>query len=96
MRWRLTDDLGYHRTHPLELKNTRGGTIYHMVFATDNDAGDKIMADLYRKTARQMPQMRQEARDRQRGQARSTSASRLRTATLRTVTSRRGTARLAP
>jgi three-Cys-motif partner protein len=68
MRWRLTQDLGYERTHALELKNTNGGTIYHMVFATDNDAGDKIMADIYAKTARQMPQMRQEARDRKRGQ----------------------------
>jgi three-Cys-motif partner protein len=68
MRWRLTHDLGYQRTHPLELKNTRGGTVYHMVFATDNDAGDKIMSDLYGKTAKQMPQMQQEARDRKRGQ----------------------------
>jgi three-Cys-motif partner protein len=69
MRWRLSEELGYQRTHALELKNTRGGTLYHMVFATDNDAGDKIMADIYAKTARQMPQMRQEARDRRLGQA---------------------------
>ena len=69
MRWRLSEDLGYNRTHPLELKNTRGGTIYHMLFATDNDAGDKIMAEIYAKTAGQMPAMLQEARDRQRGQA---------------------------
>jgi len=68
MRWRLSRDLGYHRTHALELKNTVGGTIYHMVFATDNEAGDGIMEHLYRKTAAQMSQMRQEARDRQRGQ----------------------------
>jgi hypothetical protein len=40
-----------------------------MVFATDNDAGDNIMSDLYARTARQMPQMQQEARDRKRGQA---------------------------
>jgi three-Cys-motif partner protein len=69
MRWRLSEELGYQRTHALELKNTRGGTLYHMVFATDNDAGDKIMADIYAKTASQMPQMRQEARDRKLGQA---------------------------
>lgn len=69
MRWRLTEDLGYRRTHALELMNTGGGTIYHMVFATDNDAGDKIMADIYAKTARQIPEMRQEARDRKLGQA---------------------------
>jgi three-Cys-motif partner protein len=68
LRWRLTHDLGYHRTHPLELKNTNGSTLYHMVFATDNDAGDKIMSDLYGRTAQQMPQMRREARDRKSGQ----------------------------
>jgi three-Cys-motif partner protein len=69
MRWRLAEDLGYRRTHALELMNTGGGTIYHMVFATDNDAGDKIMADIYAKTARQIPEMRREARDRKLGQA---------------------------
>jgi three-Cys-motif partner protein len=69
IRWRLSEDLGYARTHPLELKNTRGTTIYHMVFATDNAAGDTIMADLYAKTATLIPEMRQEARDRKRGQA---------------------------
>ncbi len=69
MRWRLTEDLGYRRTHALELTNTRGGTLYHMVFATDNDAGDKIMADIYAKRAEQILPMRQEARDRMRGQA---------------------------
>jgi hypothetical protein len=58
MRWRLSEGLGYQRTHALELKNTRGGTVYHMVFATDNDAGDKIMADVYAKTASQMPHSR--------------------------------------
>jgi three-Cys-motif partner protein len=69
MRWRLSTDLGYAKTHPFELKNTLGRTIYHMVFATDNNAGDRIMADLYTKTAKAMPAMQQEARDRQKGQA---------------------------
>jgi hypothetical protein len=68
MRWRLSNDLGYAKTHPFELKNTRGGTIYHMVFATDNDAGDRIMSDLYAKTAKLAPAMQQEARDRAKGQ----------------------------
>lgn len=68
MRWRLTKDLGYAKTHAFELKNTQGGTIYHMVFATDNEAGDQIMSDLYAKTARAIPAMQQEARDRKRGQ----------------------------
>jgi len=55
MRWRLTKDLGYAKTHAFELKNTRGGTVYHMVFATDNPAGDQIMSDLYAKAAATYP-----------------------------------------
>jgi three-Cys-motif partner protein len=69
MRWRLSTELGYAKTHPFELKNTLGRTVYHMVFATDNEAGDRIMADLYARAARAMPAMQQEARDRQKGQA---------------------------
>ena len=68
MRWRSTKDLGYATTHPFELKNTRGGTVYHMIFATDSEAGTRIMADLYAKTAKLVPAMRQEARDRAKGQ----------------------------
>lgn len=68
MRWRLSEDLKYAKTHAFELKNTRGGTIYHMIFATDNAAGDRIMADLYGSAAKTIPAMRQEARDRQRHQ----------------------------
>lgn len=68
LRWRLGNDLGYAKTHAFELKNTRGGTVYHMVFATDNKAGDQIMADLYAKTAKLAPAMQQEARDRAKGQ----------------------------
>lgn len=69
MRWRLTSDLGYAKTHPFELKNTVGGTLYHMIFATANAAGDRIMADLYRSASKGIPAMLQEARDRQSGQA---------------------------
>jgi three-Cys-motif partner protein len=29
MRWRLERELGYRFTHPFELKNSRGGTLYH-------------------------------------------------------------------
>lgn len=68
MRWRLENDLGYKSTHPLDVKNTRGITIYHMIFATDHPAGERIMSDLYRKAARNQPTMRREALDRQRGQ----------------------------
>lgn len=68
MRWRLTHDLGYAKTHPFELRNTKRGTMYHMIFATDNAAGDRIMADIYRSAAATQPAMRQEAIDRQRHQ----------------------------
>lgn len=68
MRWRLVHDLGYAKTHPFELKNTTGGTVYHMIFATDNAAGDKIMADIYTAAAKTIPGMQREARDRQSGQ----------------------------
>lgn len=68
MRWRLEHDLGYRYTHPFELKNTRGGTLYHMIFATDNDAGTRIMENIYGHAAERVPEMRQEARDRMRGQ----------------------------
>jgi three-Cys-motif partner protein len=68
LRWRLENELGYASTHPLELKNTRGGTIYHMIFATDNEAGERIMSDLYGRAAGELPDMLREARDRQSGQ----------------------------
>lgn len=68
MRWRLAHDLGYTKTHPFELKNIAGRTLYHMIFATDNAAGDKIMADIYTSAAKNMPAMQREARDRKTGQ----------------------------
>lgn len=46
MRWRLANDLDYKSTHVLEFKNSTGTPIYHMVFATDNDAGDRISAEV--------------------------------------------------
>src|SRR5262249_54266222 len=33
LRWRLEGDLDYDSTHPIELMNTRGSPLYHMVFA---------------------------------------------------------------
>ncbi len=68
MRWRIENELGYRYTHAFEIKNTSGVPIYHMIFATDNDAGTQIMASIYDKAAQLQPEMRQEARDRARGQ----------------------------
>jgi three-Cys-motif partner protein len=68
MRWRLERNLGYRFSHPFELKNTRGATLYHMIFATDHDAGTRIMESIYAKAAQRVPEMQKEARDRARGQ----------------------------
>jgi three-Cys-motif partner protein len=68
MRWRLERVLGYRFAHPFELKNTKGSTLYHMIFATDSDAGTRIMAAIYAKAAKRLPGMLQEARDRASGQ----------------------------
>jgi three-Cys-motif partner protein len=62
MRWRLQHVLGYKRTHPLEIFNEQNRSIYHMIFATDHDAGDRIMTDLYNTAADEFPRMRAEAR----------------------------------
>lgn len=64
MRWRLQNDLEYRWTHPLEVKNLRGGPLYHMILATDSKAGTRIMSDLYGKAAKEIPQMRQEILER--------------------------------
>lgn len=68
MRWRLEYSLGYRFAHPFELKNTKGSTLYHMIFATDNDAGTRIMAAIYADAAKRLPDMLEEARNRIRGQ----------------------------
>ncbi|MGI8674307.1 MAG: three-Cys-motif partner protein TcmP, partial [Thermoleophilaceae bacterium] len=40
----------------------------HMLFATDNEAGTRIMEHVYRRAAGRIPAMQQEARDRARRQ----------------------------
>jgi hypothetical protein len=68
MRWRLEHVLGYRWTHPLELKTTGGIPLYHMIFATDNEGGTRIMEHIYAAAARSIPAMRKEAADRAVGQ----------------------------
>jgi three-Cys-motif partner protein len=70
MRWRLEHVLGYRWTHPLEVKNLRGSPLYHMILATDNDAGTRIISNLYAKAASEIPRMRNEIVDRLRAQER--------------------------
>jgi three-Cys-motif partner protein len=63
MRWRLESELGYRWTHALEVKNQAGRPLYHMVFATDHDAGTRIMTHIYNLAMQEFPAMRQQARD---------------------------------
>jgi three-Cys-motif partner protein len=69
MRWRIEKELGYRFSAALDILNEHGSSIYHMIFATDSDAGERIMMDLYRKAAVEFPRMRREARERRRQQA---------------------------
>jgi three-Cys-motif partner protein len=64
MRWRLEHVLGYRWTHPLEIFNERGHSIYHMIFATDHEVGNRIMSSLYNRAANEFPTMRDAARQR--------------------------------
>jgi three-Cys-motif partner protein len=66
-RWQLERDLGYRRAHPIEVKNNHGRPIYHLIFASDSDAGDRIMSHLYGEALTQWPQMREQARRRSPG-----------------------------
>lgn len=68
VRWRLERILGYQSTHSLELKNRRGSTVYHMIFATDHPAGERIMGHLYGRALAEIPEMGREARDLATGQ----------------------------
>jgi three-Cys-motif partner protein len=62
MQWRLEQVLGYTWTHPLEVFNEQGSSIYHMIFATDHPLGTKIMTNLYTTALAEFPAMRQAAR----------------------------------
>src|SRR5205823_12564588 len=65
---RLERSLGYRCTHPFELRNMKGGPLYHMIFATDNEAGTRIMTSIYKNAAATVPEMQRDARERRRGQ----------------------------
>lgn len=47
LRWRLHRTLGYRTTHALRLGNVSDQPMYTMVFATDVEAGGKIMRHVY-------------------------------------------------
>lgn len=60
MRWRLEKVLGYKATHSFRMRNTRGVDLYDMIFATDHDAGKRIMRHIYSKAVEAQPRMRAE------------------------------------
>ncbi len=66
LRWRLEKSLGYRFTHAFEVRNTSGAYLYDLVFATDNDAGNRIMRDVYGAAAQRFERMRAEAFERRR------------------------------
>jgi three-Cys-motif partner protein len=63
-RWRLENVLGYRITHSFEVKNTSGSPLYHLILATDNETGSRIMRDIYSKAAKEHLAMRREAAER--------------------------------
>ena len=62
MRWRIVKILQYKWAHFIEVKNERNSPIYYLIFATDHEAGDRIMRSLFAKAASLFPRMREEAR----------------------------------
>lgn len=69
LRWQFEKQLGYAHTIRIPMKMTNGTDLYDMVFATDHEAGLKIMSYLYRKAAEREPKMKEEALQAQSGQA---------------------------
>jgi hypothetical protein len=62
MRHRLETDLGYQFTHRIPMTmSTNKMTIFDVVFATDHDAGDRIMRHLYNRVAQREPEMMRQA-----------------------------------
>jgi three-Cys-motif partner protein len=68
MRWQLEHVLGYRWTHPLQVNDLRNRPVYHMILATDNQAGNDIMSGIYRKITNENPEMYEFARQQQSGQ----------------------------
>jgi len=63
MQWNIEKQLGYKWTHILQVFNEQHSPLYHLIFATDNEAGNRIMAHLYKKALEEFPRMREEAKE---------------------------------
>lgn len=68
MRWRLQHDLGYAISHRIPMQMHNKVEIYDMVFATDHEAGDRIMRHLYNQAAQREPEMTRQAKEAKSGQ----------------------------
>jgi len=58
--------LGYSHTAAIEVRNTRRVVLYHMVFATGNQAGKAIMSAVMSRARQVLPQLLEEERQRRR------------------------------
>lgn len=67
-RHRLQYVLGYRRTLTIEMGNERGSPVYVLVFATDHDAGVRIMSSVFEQAREQSAEYRAEIADRRRRQ----------------------------
>jgi three-Cys-motif partner protein len=61
LRWQLETELNYKHTVRIPMRMKNKTDLYDMVFATDHEAGLKIMSHLYKKAAEREPMMRDEA-----------------------------------
>lgn len=62
MRWRLERDLGYASTIPLAVPRGNGQVLYHMIFATDEKVGDRIMTHVLRNAGNALEQMKRDTK----------------------------------
>jgi three-Cys-motif partner protein len=58
--------LGYAHTSAIEVRNTKGVVLYHMVFATSSEPGKRIMNAVMEKTREVLPRLLEEERGRRR------------------------------
>lgn len=63
LRWQFETQLRYRHTIRIPMTMKNNTDLYDMVFATDHEAGLKIMSHLYKKAAEREPKMKQEAID---------------------------------
>jgi hypothetical protein len=62
MRIKLEYGRGYRFSHRIPMQMHNKITIFDMVFASDHDAGDRIMRHLYNRAARNEPEMMRQAK----------------------------------